>query len=1036
MTALSVSPVAWPGLLAAERGLARAQALAGALPSGSSIRFFDGETALRTITTGAWTVGDLSGGTYPVAPGSITDSATGAGTPTVAVIRNAEEAEVLRLPVEIAPETPTPGTLWLAAPLSEGVPVSLAGFSVGVLTEDAPPEPPAELEFVGVPATITAAVGLSHAMAQYVRGGAAPYTFSATGLPSGVTINASTGVLTVAPEAAEAVTVGVQVTVTDAESASDVATFDLNVTDIADVVVTTFKIENWGAAPTPGFHRVGLPFRKGDIPAGLTPRIVRGGNDVAAQFDERATWKDGSLKFCVGHIRDSEMPVGEREYEVRLSDAPFDNAGNKTLSDVTSATDFKVAFTDLAQWDGTTSAQRGSGAALAAFNTHAAVATRVTKIHSGPVCEGWQVWGMARDGATGSGAEDAHLKTIWYVDIWKDAEGDVADIEFAAEVAQDWWGVAGKYRLDYDAELTNGSAVETYAGVEHPYHSHWITVRKADDNNHARRHWLNEIPTLVYKPNKLYWVRTELVPPLDTDFAPRTHAQMNLTTSYVPCSAQKHRAGINPGGSYMGRGMMPHSDCIAFMLQSATEVRHCRTNNMAGLHVPYHYRDERTRTRPGESADTANTLIPLIWSPKASSASTFVGLPEPKNAYMGSATSEPMKGGWVAPTGGEGVWLIGTPGDMSHAVAYSTYGYLLEGERYFLEAMIDLATRGPSGLNGTIYGAVPYIHWYENTVARAEMSIPSTTFAAIPDLRGQERAIGFGPNVIAGPISLAPDSDPQGQYMRGWGEHCSEYVSASVGYTPPSLAAAGVQFFGGHAMRSPWMTSFAAQGCSQAWRMTELDGFRQMALLTSRMVSALLSRSMYDTETYWALMTTAGADYAGPSSVRAWGEYLGGGYEFVVADGNRISSEGSPSWGVQDDDVIVFPANGYQGVPPVPPEVTRGIDYFVVDASPDGKEFSVAATPGGDPISLTPKEGAPKYRFAGKFYKGVGVSVPNAEMGYPGSDDYPPIHEAALVYATLVGSEKVAPSMASDLRTFLAGIDQTDCPVWKMEVPA
>ena len=142
------------------------------------------------------------------------------------------------------------------------------------------------------------------------------------------------------------------------------------------------------------FVRQGIPFKKGDVPAGTAVQIKRGATTIGGvQFDERSTWSDGSLKHAVMHLRDSGFAASEtRTYDVwTVPSTAFDNTGTKTLADITGATDFKVAFAllkETATVDGsdTDLTTVGSGSFTAAFNTFAATATRVEKIHSGTVC--------------------------------------------------------------------------------------------------------------------------------------------------------------------------------------------------------------------------------------------------------------------------------------------------------------------------------------------------------------------------------------------------------------------------------------------------------------------------------------------------------------------------------------------------------------------------------------------------------------------------------------------------------------------------
>lgn len=575
---------------------------------------------------------------------------------------------------------------------------------------------------------------------------------------------------------------------------------------------TNFAVQNWGSATSAPLLRAGMAFKQGDVPAGSVP-VISGVS--GAQFDQRTFWPDGSLKFTVAHIRDaSNFSASEsRSYTLTSAAGSFGNTGTLTLSGILSGHSFAINFANVTQSsDGSTFSARGSGAFTASLATHAAVATRVTKVHSGPVCEGWVVWGMATDNT--GGAADAHLKVIWHVDAWKNADGSVYALEVAAVVSQDWWSIAGKYLLGYDATFVDGgSTIGTYAGVRHPYNSQWLTCKTVADNNIGRRPWIGGgIPTLLYKPNRAYWISSNLVPPLDLTLSP---ASLNSTvTSYVPCGAADHRAAIDGTGSYIGRGTMPLPDSVAFMRQTALDTAIARVNGHAGLGVPYHLRSNRTRTRPGDGgvADTANSIMPQPMQPKASSYYDFTaaGLPASVYCYTDGRSASDHQDGYVSASGGMGVWSTQT-GDASHSVAYSYGMYLLEGETYHLEATLDhcmyplhqqISTYGCRGLllaNDSVYSS---------------LSIPSTTWDSLPQLwkPTNVRATGWSLVDLARAAGIVPAAHEAAGWFANWLAHLGDWIAGSMQYQPADMKAAGAFYpragwdgVPDTGMRSPWM---------------------------------------------------------------------------------------------------------------------------------------------------------------------------------------------------------------------------------------
>ncbi len=550
-----------------------------------------------------------------------------------------------------------------------------------------------------------------------------------------------------------------------------------------------------------------------------------------------------------------------------------------------------------------------------------------------------------------------------------------------------------------------------------------MTVRTQDDHSHGKRHWVGAVPSLVYKFSKTYWKSTGLVPPYDTEFAP----DPNATVSYTPLGNMGHRTNIDGGAGYAGRGMLTRYDVRAFMNQAALDGRVVRTNAFAGLHLPYHFRDERTRTRSGESADIANTLMPQLWWPKADSASTFTGLPTPRHAYRKvNAIEESYRAGYVDPQGGSGVWSPG--GDASHASAFCTYAYLLEGERYMLESVIDHATFIVSNQNPNSFDGLPPVHWWFDTTARAEMSIPGTLWSAIPDMAtGQERSLGFSANLLGHAAALTPDNDPQGPYLRGWNSHCGEYLAAGLATTPPSALAGGWTYLSIGTMRSPWMTNLIVQGCYGNAAMTEVSDFASYGNMAVKSTAALFNRSRSDAGAERSVSNAINAGYnltTNPffpvdgaltihpttctSNVLTWGHY----------------------YGPQAGEVVYFLTfNSGYGAVALPAGFTAGTPYYVIN--PTSTTYQIAATPGGAVVSVP--NGS--YSVGGRWLGGSAVSVA-APPAYPpqGGDQYWSLAMAAFAYAERAGSTNVPAGAAAAMKAFLANEDRTDTPVWEMSV--
>jgi len=834
-----------------------------------------------------------------------------------------------------------------------------------------------------------------------------------------------------------------RITATNAGGVSSITTLGVGAVAPADVItepllpLPTFTLENWGASSSAGFMRFGTPFQIGAVPSGFRVAITRSGSAVAAQFDEVSRWPDGSLRFAVCHLRDTAFSAAEsRTYQFVSEAGAFDNTGDKALDDVSQ--DFTVEFSTLTQFNGSSTATRGSGAALASFAAHKAAPTRATKVHSGPVCEGWMAWGMARDGAGGAGSEDAHLKTIWYVDLWKNADGSIADTEVCAVVSQDWWAVPSKFRLNYTATLKDGATtIETYASVQHPYHSQWATVRKTADNNHARRHWMSAVPTLTYKPSKSYWVATGLVPPLDTTFTPNSNATIGYTSTYTPCGAQNHRAAVNGTGAYIGRGMLPNPDAVAFMRQTAQDMRYARTNAFAGLHIPYHFRSSDTRSRPSESADVANTVCPLELKPNPTSNWAADGMPTTRAFYRGGSHDAAFVGAYtyVSPTGGAGVWTIATGtnvGGADHAVAYSYFMYLHEGERYFMEAQLDLATNTVHELHSNAIAGAPWLPWYEVVSQRTALSIPSTRYSGIAGFQGRNniRAMGFANMLLGYASAIVPDSDVQRRYIREFVAHNAAYGRAVLNYMPAAVFAAGTWYdTNGTGVISPWFNALCAQGAYMHYNCTRDTNARDQGDHFAKVsTAAFLADRIYWSGSYRALMGNK-TDSVDPSvnPYRAYGDMLSGPTPAVCASGVFTLTDSPALAPPRNGDEVVFVTKNESLVTvALPSGYTAGTVLYAVNCS--GFTFQVASTPGGVPV-VYPNG---TYQAGVKFDAMGDYTVAQFPPYLPGSDSFYTIQRAALVMANRAGYADADAAAVARANTFLAPVDYLNWVTWKL----
>lgn len=587
--------------------------------------------------------------------------------------------------------------------------------------------------------------------------------------------------------------------------------------------VTSFVLRNSENSSSPGFFTGTIPFARGQMTKLLAPSIRRGGTPVAAQYDDIVLWDDGTIKSVVFSMSDTDFAANEaRTYDVFVELALFDNSGTKTLTDITSNTDFEIELTNNIRHNGTTTEADPLGTTLTAnFNAHSAVNTRVkrmtnteilgNRVRSGPVMEEFEVWG---DFVNGSSTAHPHLKCTWNVKIWKDGNGDIVDYEYGATVEQDWWAKADKFRQNYDATLKDGATtIQTYSGIQHHYRAWWFTADMSNvDTRHGKMNWKNTAPTLNYEPDYSYWVACDYIPPYNVSRGGVINKAV-YTNIYTPLGTMSHRGSIDSGGNYMGRGIHPDSDCIAIIDSTPANNRVSRVNALAGLGVPYHYRDDTNATTT-IGTDVANTIVPLILRQKPTSYYDFQtkGMPAPKDAYI--TTPNPALGidlgGYIDPVGGNGGWSPSP--DASHSANFCEFSYLLEGGRHMQRAIRSLAMNTcHQRLANQFGGNPPLIYGRVNSAIDAN-DINNIWGGIAQFYPSQTRSLGWAMVLLAAAMKTNPHNSIESEWMTAWINHNFDYVSASIDQLPADMIAAGLYSY--EALSTPWQQGFVAAGAA------------------------------------------------------------------------------------------------------------------------------------------------------------------------------------------------------------------------------
>jgi hypothetical protein len=664
--------------------------------------------------------------------------------------------------------------------------------------------------------------------------------------------------------------------------------------------------------------------------------------------------------------------------------------------------------------------------------------------------------------------------------------------------------VPNKEKMCYDAQFRNGTTVlDQYLGVEHPYQSMWCTVRLADDDFHATRHWVGAArPMLHYKPDRAYWIETGLVPPIDTTVA----YTMNYVDDYMPCSSHSHRAGIDDAGGFMGRGIMPDSDCKAFAIQSAAYVRQARVNAFAGLHIPFHFTTNKLRQRPGDAtADEANTINPQIMqdergaaTPASYSDFTADGMPVSAFANATGTGAAPYKDGWVSigfeafygsisgttltvdpvyvpftslavgndisgwggcvkgtrvtavlsssqytvsisqavpagtlmavngARGGNSNWgssgIYNGSGESSHAVSYSHYMALYDGERYFYNATISIAHRSIMCYYGEVHLKLQFTGWYPGSPNPSH----SNRWTAI----GGVAYYGTRPFawhvLMLSTLSIVANDDVRAGYLNRVLEHDGDWVSQSYDYLPASSIGdmtAWVNY------SAPWEHSAAIQTCMTMYNRTKNPAYLKPALEFAKRINHFVATNKIG-------LAQAYRAFARPKPGTQWNatdnDWHSDGFFFeevavsLNATTNVFTTSGAVHTVTNGD--LVMPTNlSNASVISWPVGLVLGQRYYTVNST--SSTFQLSETLGGTPIDFTTN-----YSGAlGIRYQSASINPPTSPR-IPFSDSTFSITYAAAVLLRRHGA--ITQSVMDQYALYNSVINYTsviDVAVWNLK---
>jgi hypothetical protein len=726
MSALTFSVESWVSLLAQTTAQARATAMAGWFSGGATIEFRDAaDTLIRSVTTGAWTVGAAQGGAYPVVPGTYTDAASGSGTPVVAVFKSGATerfrcscgtgaGSFYRLLANIAanvpikrggfsvvmPPPPAVGTSepvntrlpaisgtaavgavltcvageWTGNPVpsvtrqwyrastaiqgATGLAYSLVLADAGALitcretatntvgsrtasSNSLGPVSAGPLTFAA-PAQIDIYQGGTYSLAQHVSGGLPPYSGYALDsgtLPSGVTLNASTGVLSAAGDATVALSGNLTFGVDDAQA------------PVVPGVLPVFSLMSAaGGADLP--FTFGHVFKQGDVPAGTFVNS----NLTDWQAVPTTYWPDGSVRHAI--ISGRATCTANVLKAIQLSGAATDRAGT-ALTEANLATNLPA-----------TTLTCGVGGEVISLNALVGTAAKHRTVCAGPVMSNW----LYRKQLAGSNHLVAWFDVRLYkggtVEIFPWVENCYLTVASPINDVRTWTvAIGGSTRFSQSIDIKAGTRVPLLTGTNF---SHWAATD----------------PQITPKHDTAYMRGTKMVP--NFSIAPSEALLAGMQQGYTPNTLAGMSAGMGAAGgnsAVLGWSGLIAQPAYVSANADARAYRACLTFGLSGGSWPVHYRAEAASAQGAAGAPNE----PM----------RFADYP---NASLQSGASPTIIGGEIPfPGAGPNSPVV------THQPSFGYLPWLITGRWWFLEEQVfwtayNYLKANPSQRTGAVYG--------------------------------------------------------------------------------------------------------------------------------------------------------------------------------------------------------------------------------------------------------------------------------------------------------------------------------------------
>jgi hypothetical protein len=391
-------------------------------------------------------------------------------------------------------------------------------------------------------------------------------------------------------------------------------------------------------------------------------------------------------------------------------------------------------------------------------------------------------------------------------------------------------------------------------------------------------------------------------------------------------------------------------------------------------------------------------------------------MPASIDAYRQASNTFPST--YVVPTGGSGVW---TPsGDSSHAVAFSYFMYLLEGERHLLQATLELSTNCVHQGNGNEFAGCPTFLYNNVAPWETTFSIPNTQYSGLGGVKNSSnpRMTGWAMNLFGQAYAVVPDSDVQSGFIKFLSNANGQYLADNLPYFPSDQAALG-SWVNAKAFRlidSPWMQNINCQGIFMNWRLTESANalaFLQAVSGNAPLIQWANGQPYSSTQYRNALVVNPDTTFNGPFLTPTTWLQVSGAHSSA---GNIITADAAACIPANGQTFYFLGVDSDAGNANVPTGVAVNTLYYMVNCS--GQTFQVAATLGGSPIAISNVTNI----SLGAVWNQALTPAQNPPQ-LPQADDYSGISRAALVGAYLASVTGATLTVLNAAQTWMAPVD-------------